>query len=50
MGDSDLVGNNILSTANIFGVQGTVVLQNVYTGSSAPSSSTGSNGDIYIQS
>ena len=49
-GDADLVGSNIISTANIFGVQGEVVLQNVYTGSSAPSSSTGSNGDIYIQS
>lgn len=49
-GDADLVGGNILSTANIFGVQGTVVLQTVYTGSSAPSSSTGANGDIYIQS
>ena len=31
-------------------VTGNVVLQNVYTGSGAPSSSTGSNGDIYIQS
>ena len=49
-GDADLVGSNIISTANIFGVQGTVVLQTVYTGSSAPSSSTGINGDIYIQS
>ena len=49
-GDSDLVGGNILSTANIFGVQGTVVVQNYYTGSSAPSSSTGSNGDLYLQS
>lgn len=48
-GDADLVGSNIISTANIFGVQGTVVIQNVYTGSSAPSSSTGSDGDIYIQ-
>ena len=49
-GDTDLVGGNILSTANIFGVQGTVVVQNYYTGSSAPSSSTGSNGDLYLQS
>lgn len=48
-GDADLVGSNIISTANIFGVQGTVQIQHVYTGSSAPSSSTGSNGDIYIQ-
>lgn len=49
-GDANLIGSNILSTANIFGVQGTVVVQNVYHGSSAPGSSTGSNGDIYIQS
>lgn len=49
-GDADLIGSNILSTANIFGVQGTVVVQNYYTGSSAPSSSTGSNGDLYLQS
>ena len=49
-GDTDLVGSNILSTANIFGVQGTVVVQNYYTGSSAPSSSLGSNGDLYLQS
>ena len=49
-GDADLVASNIISTANIFGVQGSVVLQTVYTGSSAPSSSTGANGDIYIQS
>lgn len=50
VGDSDLVGSNILSTANIFGVQGQVVVQNYYTGSSAPSSSLGSNGDLYLQS
>ena len=34
---------------NGFKVTGTLVLQTVYTGSSAPSSSTGVNGDIYIQ-
>ena len=49
VGDADLVGGNILSTANIFGVQGEVVVQKYYTGSSAPSSSLGNNGDIYIQ-
>ena len=49
VGDADLKGSNILSTANIFGVQGTVELTTVYVSSSAPGSSTGSNGDIYIQ-
>lgn len=48
-GDADLVASNIISTANIFGVQGSVVVQNYYTGSSVPSSSLGQNGDIYIQ-
>lgn len=33
----------------IASVTGNVVLQNYYTGSSAPSSSTGSNGDLYLQ-
>lgn len=49
-GDANLIGSNILSTANIFGVQGTVVVQNYYTGSSTPSSSLGSDGDLYLQS
>ena len=48
-GDADLVGSNIISTANIFGVQGSVVINKFYTGSSAPSSSLGNNGDIYLQ-
>lgn len=30
-------------------VTGTVVIQHYYTGSSAPSSSLGANGDIYLQ-
>ena len=48
-GDADLVAGNILSTANIFGVQGSVVIQHYYTGSTTPSSSLGSNGDIYLK-
>lgn len=48
-GDADLVASNIISTANIFGVQGSVIVQNYYTGSSTPSSSLGQNGDIYLQ-
>lgn len=34
----------------IASVTGNIVLQNYYTGSSAPSSSLGSNGDLYLQS
>ena len=49
-GDADLVASNIVSGVQIFGVTGNVVLQNYYTGSSAPSSSLGSNGDLYLQS
>ena len=48
-GDADLIASNIVSTANIFGVQGTVAIQHYYTGNSAPSSALGSNGDLYFQ-
>ena len=48
-GDADLVASNIINGVQIFGVTGNVVLQNYYTGSSAPSSSLGNNGDLYLQ-
>lgn len=48
-GDADLIGSNILSTANIFGVQGTVDFVDVYIRSAAPTSAVGNDGDIYIQ-
>lgn len=57
---SNLSASNIISGVTIkvgdssdddcvASVTGNVVLQNYYTGSSAPSSSLGQNGDIYIQ-
>ncbi len=48
-GDSNLVASNIISTATIFGVTGSVVIQNYYTGSTAPTAGLGVNGDIYLQ-
>ena len=49
-GDANLVASNIISTASIFGVQGSVVIQHYYTGSAAPTSGLGANGDIYLES
>lgn len=52
--DADATTSDIISgkTAYVNGTKltGNVVLQNYYTGSTAPSSSLGSNGDLYLQS
>ena len=58
---TNLIASNIVSgvtvqvgdaadSDRITSVTGNVVLQNYYTGSSTPSSSLGSNGDLYLQS
>ena len=58
---TNLIASNIISgvtvqvgdavdSDRITSVTGNVVLQHYYTGSSAPSSSLGSNGDLYLQS
>ena len=48
-GDADLVAGNIKSGVQIFGVTGNLSFITYYTGSSTPSSSLGSNGDIYLK-
>lgn len=46
---SDVVSGKIFINSSGSQSSGALVIQHYYTGSSAPSSSTGVNGDIYLQ-
>lgn len=48
-GDANLVSTNVLSTATIFGVQGSVVTQDYYVGDTDPSTDLGKDGDLYFK-
>lgn len=48
-GTSDVVSGKIFVDANGITQNGGLVIQHYYTGTSAPSSSLGVNGDIYLQ-
>lgn len=47
---SDVLSGEYFYIADGTKVTGSLVVQNYYTGSSAPSSSLGNNGDLYLQS
>lgn len=47
---SDVANGEYFYTADGTKVAGSMVVQNYYTGSSAPSSSLGNDGDLYLQS
>lgn len=46
---ADIVSGETAHAADGTAITGSLVIQHYYTGSSAPSSSLGINGDIYLQ-
>ena len=47
--DSDFKASNIPSGINMFGLDGTLIFATVHTGSGTPASTTGEDGDIYLE-
>lgn len=47
--DNNIQASNIKSGVTILGVAGGLVINKYYTGSTAPSSSLGNDGDLYLQ-
>ena len=47
-GDAELVPENIVSGKTIFGVEGSVVVNKCYSGTTVPEASFGNDGDIYF--
>lgn len=47
--DSDFKESNIPSGINMFGLDGTLTFATVHTGSGTPASTTGEDGDIYLE-
>lgn len=47
-GDTNLQAGNIVSGVTIFGVSGSVVTQDYYTGYDVPSNTLGKDGDLYF--
>lgn len=47
--DADFKSANIPSGINMFGLDGTLTFATVHTGSGTPASTTGEDGDIYLE-
>lgn len=47
--DADFKAENVLAGVNLFGLVGSLAVQNYYTGTTAPGSYLGENGDLYFK-
>lgn len=47
--DADFKAENVLAGVNLFGLVGSLAVQNYYTGTTDPGASLGANGDLYFK-